>query len=124
MSHTGCSSEGMEAFVLRVIGDSMSPAFEDGHIIVVDPGYPLISNSYAVLVNKSEVLFGLYMRDEGGSRLEYLKPGETPIMLEDNFHLKGVVTQRNGRRRKDTVYFEYPLTSGETPPNKKDSLCR
>jgi len=116
MSHTGCSSEGTEAFVLRVIGDSMSPAFEDGHIIVVDPGYPLISNSYVVLVNKSEVLFGLYMHDENGSRLEYLKPGETPVMLEDGFHVKGVITQRNGRRHKDTVYFEYPLTPGEILP--------
>ncbi len=116
MSHTGCSSEGMEAFVLRVIGDSMSPAFEDGHIIVVDPGYPLLSNSYAVLVNKSEVLFGLYVRDKNGRRLEYLKPGEAPVILEDDFSVKGVVTQRNGRRRKDTVCFEYPLTSSETEP--------
>jgi len=113
MLQTGCSSEGAEAFVLRVIGDSMSPAFEDGHIIVVDPGYPLISNSYAVLINKSDVLFGLYVRDENGSRLEYLKPGEAPVMLEDGFRVKGVVTQRNGRRRKDTVYFEYPLASGQ-----------
>lgn len=111
MSESGCSSEGMEAFALRVIGDSMSPAFEDGHIIVVDPGYPLMSNSYAVLINKSEVLFGLYVQDENGSRLEYLKPGETPIMLEKDFMVKGVVTQRNGRRRKDTVYFEYPLSA-------------
>lgn len=115
MLQTGCSSEGAEAFVLRVIGDSMSPAFEDGHIIVVDPGYPLISNSYVVLVNKSEVLFGRYVDDENGCRLEYLQPGEAPVMLEDNFHVKGVVTQRNGPRRKDIVYFEYPLTSGQTP---------
>jgi len=85
MSESGCSSEGMEAFALRVIGDSMSPAFEDGHIIVVDPAYPLMSNSYAVLINKSEVLFGLYVSDENGSRLEYLKPGEAPVMLENNF---------------------------------------
>ncbi len=119
MSHTGCHSEGMEAFALRVIGDSMSPAFEDGHIIVVDPGYPLISDSYAVLINNSEVLFGLYVRDENGSRLEYLKPGEAPVVLEDNFHVKGVVTQRNGHRRKDTVYFEYPLATGQALPNTK-----
>jgi len=114
MSHTGCGSEGMEAFVLQVIGDSMSPAFEDGHIIVVDPGYPLTNRCYAVLINKSEVLFGLYVRDKNGSRLEYLKPGEASVILEDEFGVKGVVTQRNGRRRKDTVYFEYPLTPDQT----------
>jgi signal peptidase I len=109
MSQTGCSSEGMEAFALRVVGDSMSPVFEDGNIIVVDPGYPLMSNCYAVLVNKNEVLFGLYLCDEKGSRLEYLKVGEAPVMLEAGFGVKGIVTQRNARRRKDTVYFEYPL---------------
>jgi SOS-response transcriptional repressor LexA len=99
----------MEAFALRVIGDSMSPIFEDGHIIVVDPGCALVSNCYAVLVNKSEVLFGLYKHDENGRRLEYLNANEAPVMLEANFGVKGIVTQRNGRRRKDTVYFEYPL---------------
>lgn len=109
MSQSGCTSEGMEAFALRVIGDSMSPVFEDGHIIIVDPGCPLVSNCYAVLVNKSEVLFGLYVQDENGSRLEYLNSDEAPVMLEANFGVKGIVTQRNGRRRKDTVYFEYPL---------------
>jgi DNA polymerase V len=111
MSQTGCSSEGMEAFALRVIGDSMAPTFEDGHIIVVDPGYPLVSNCYAVLVNKGEVLFGLYRCDEKGSRLEYLKSGEPPVLLADGFGVKGIVTQRNARRRKDTVYFEYPLVA-------------
>ncbi len=111
MSQTGCSSEGMEAFALRVIGDSMSPVFEDGHIIIVDPGYPLMNNCYAVLINKSEIIFGLYVCDEKGTRLEYLKPGDTPVMLEDGFGVKGVVTQRNAKRRKDTVYFEYPLAA-------------
>jgi len=43
MEQTGCSSETTEPYALRVIGDSMSPEFEDGHIIVVDPGYPLIN---------------------------------------------------------------------------------
>jgi len=109
MSQAGCSSEGSEAFALRVIGDSMSPVFEDGNIIIVDPGYPLVSNSYAVLLNKSEVLFGLYVSDEKGNRLEYLKPGEAPVLLEDGFQVKGIITQRNTRRRKDTIYFEYPL---------------
>ena len=111
MSQTGCSSEGMEAFALRVIGDSMLPEFEDGHIIVVDPGYPLISGCYAVLVNNDEVLFGLYLCDEKGPRLEYLNPENESVPLAANFQVKGIVTQRNSRRRKDTKYFEYPLAS-------------
>lgn len=111
MSQSGCSSEGLEPFVLRVIGDSMSPVFEDGNIIVVDPGYTLISNTYAVLVNNEEVLFGHYLNDEKGCRLEYLNPNHPPVMLSENFSVKGIVTQRNTRRRKETVYFDYPLSS-------------
>lgn len=111
MSQSGCSSEGLEHFALRVIGDSMSPVFEDGNIIIVDPGYPLLNNCYAVLVNNEEVLFGLYRKDEKGSRLEYLHPDHPPVQLTENFSVKGIVTQRNARRRKDTVYFEHPLTA-------------
>ena len=43
MAQTGCSAEGQEPFALRVIGDSMAPEFLDGHIIVVDPGFPLFN---------------------------------------------------------------------------------
>jgi phage repressor protein C with HTH and peptisase S24 domain len=111
MSQSGCSSEGLEPFALRVIGDSMSPVFEDGNIIIVDPGYPLINDTYAVLVNNEEVLFGHYLKDENGCRLEYMHPDHPPVMLADNFSVKGIVTQRNARRRKDTVYFDYPLNS-------------
>lgn len=113
MSQTGCSSEGMEAFALRVIGDSMSPEFEDGHIIVVDPGYPLVSGCYAVLANSEGALFGLYVRDENGSRLEYLNPEHPPVVLDASYQVKGVVTQRNTRRRKDTKYYDYPLSPHE-----------
>ena len=31
-----CSAS--EPFALRVIGNDMSPEFEDGHVIIVDPG--------------------------------------------------------------------------------------
>lgn len=114
MPQSGCSSEGMEPFVLRVTGDSMSPEFEDGNIIVIDPGYPLLSGSYAVVVDKDEVFFGLYRKDENGSRIEYLNTELAPVALSPNFRVKGIVTQRNGRRRKDTKHYEYPL-KGEIP---------
>ena len=111
-TQAGCSADGMEPFVLRVIGDSMSPEFEDGHIIVVDPGYPLLSGCYAVVVNHEEALFGLYRNDESGCRIEYLNPMNEPVVLDANFQVKGIITQRNGRRRKDTKYYSYPLSEG------------
>ena len=110
MAQTGCSSEGMEAFALRVIGDSMSPEFEDGHIIIVDPGVPLQDGVFAVIENNGEILFGQYFEggpEQGECRIEYLKPGMTPVILAAGFRKKGVITQRNTRRRKDTKYYEY-----------------
>ncbi|MBL1277377.1 MAG: S24 family peptidase [Ectothiorhodospiraceae bacterium] len=113
MASTGCSSEGMEAYALRVIGDSMSPEFEDGNIIIVDPAFPLLDGVFAVVVNNEEVIFGQYFvggpgHDQPDCRIEYLKPGMEPVILSPGFQKKGVITQRNGRRRKDIKQYEYP----------------
>lgn len=110
MAQTGCSSEGMEAFALQVIGDSMSPEFEDGHIIIVDPGFPLLDGVFAVIDNNGEIIFGQYFEGgpgRGACRVEYLKPGMEPVILAAGFRKKGVITQRNARRRRDTKYYDY-----------------
>ena len=107
MSQTGCSSEGLEPFALRVIGDSMAPEFQDGNIIVVDPGFPLMNGVFAVVINGEEVLFGQYFQEDSGSWIRYLNPAFEPVALASDFVVKGVVTQRNGRKRKDMKRFEY-----------------
>jgi len=122
MQQTGCSAEGMEPFALRVMGESMAPEFQDGHIIVVDPGYPFFHGVYAVVKSGEEYHFGQYIKDETGHWIHYLNPDFPPIALAHNFEVKGVVTQRNGRRRKDMKRYDYtpdkkviPLT--ESPAN-------
>lgn len=110
MSQSGCSAEGMEPFALRVIGDSMAPEFLDGHIIVVDPGYPPMNGVFAVVENGNEVLFGRYRRDGAHCRLEYLNPTYEPVELVAGHRVKGVVTQRNARRRKDMKRYDYSFS--------------
>jgi SOS-response transcriptional repressor LexA len=110
MSQSGCSAEGMEPFALRVIGDSMTPEFQDGHIIVVDPGYPLMSGVFAVVENGHEVIFGQYFREGARCWIEYLNPAFAPVELAPEHQVKGVITQRNTRRRKDTKHYDYPLS--------------
>jgi DNA polymerase V len=109
MQEGGCSAEGMEPFALRVLGDSMLPEFEEGHIIVVDPGYPLVSGAFAVLDLEGEILFGQYIRRGAQQWLQYLNPAYGQRELTGPFRVKGVVTQRNTRRRKDTKHYDYPL---------------
>ena len=114
MSDTGCTSEGLEAYALRVIGDSMSPEFEDGHIIIVDPAFPLLNGVFAVVENNGEIIFGQYFEadaNHSSCRIEYLKADMEPVLLATNFRKKGVITQRNARRRKDTKYYDYSATT-------------
>ncbi len=40
--------EASEPFALRVIGDDMLPEFEDGNIVIVDPGGLVKSGCYVV----------------------------------------------------------------------------
>ena len=107
MAQTGCSAEGQEPFALRVIGDSMAPEFLDGHIIVVDPGFPLFNGVYAVIKNGEEVIFGQYFQEESGCWIRYQNPNFEPVALASGFEVKGVITQRNGRKRKDIKRYDY-----------------
>lgn len=104
---SGCSADGMEPFALRVIGNSMSPEFLDGHIIVVDPGFPLFDGVFTVIEFKGEVFFAQYFCREGRQWLEYLHPDFAPVELNGPFTAKGVVTQRNTRRRKEMKRYDY-----------------
>ena len=107
MSQTGCSAEGMEPFALRVIGNSMEPEFMDGHIIIVDPGFPLLNGAYAVIRNKGEFIFGQFFKEDSGSWIRYLNKEVEDVVLETDFEVKGVITQRNGRKRKDIKHYDY-----------------
>ena len=107
MSQTGCSAEGLEPFALRVIGNSMEPEFQDGNIIIVDPGFPLLDGVYAVVKNKDEFIFGQYFNENSQGWIRYLSPESEDVKLEANFEVKGVITQRNGRKRKDIKRYDY-----------------
>lgn len=109
MEQTGCSSETTEPYALRVIGDSMSPEFEDGHIIIIDPGYPLVNGAYAVIEQNSEYFFAQYKRRGSRQWLHHLNSNVADIELEEGYVLKGVIIQRSTHRRKDTKHYDYPM---------------
>ncbi len=109
MEQTGCSAETTEPYALRVIGNSMSPEFEDGHIIIVDPGYPLVNGAYVVVEQNSEYFFAQYKRRSSRQWLHHLNAHFDDIELEEGFTLKGVIIQRSTRRRKDTKHYDYPM---------------
>lgn len=107
MTSSGCSAEHTEPFALRVMGDSMSPEFEDGHIIIIDPGVPICHLAYAVIDYGGEILFGQYRVDEGRRWLCYLNEEHQPVELISSFETKGVVIQRSTGRRKELKHYNY-----------------
>lgn len=107
MKTSGCSAETTEPFALRVIGNSMSPEFEDGHIIIIDPAVPVCQEAFVVIDYGGEILFGQYRKDEGRQWLCYLSDEHESIELISSFDLKGVVIQRSTGRRKDLKHYTY-----------------
>lgn len=106
-STSGCSAETTEPYALRVMGDSMSPEFEDGHIIIIDPGVPVSHEAFTVVDYGGEILFGQYREDENRQWIVYLNPKHEPVELISNFDVKGVVIQRSTGRRKELKHYDY-----------------
>lgn len=105
MSEAGCSSL-PQPYALRVIGNSMAPEFNDGHIIIVDPNHPLMNRAFVVIKQQEEVYFGQYEENDNEKWLRYLSEEHEDIQL-NQFELLGVVTQRAGRRRKESKRYQY-----------------
>ncbi|MCI0505651.1 MAG: S24 family peptidase [Gammaproteobacteria bacterium] len=108
MNNSGCSAGTTEPFALRVIGDSMSPEFQDGNIIIIDPAVPAVHQAYVVIDYGGEILFGQYHVEEGRRWIHYLNPGYESVELVSTFEVKGVVIQRSTGRRKDLKHYSYP----------------
>ena len=100
-----CSAS--EPFALRVIGDDMAPEFEDGQIIVIDPGGLLKSGCYVVVRLGEDAIFRQLLIENGRYRLRALKAGLPEIQLEPGADtIVGVVSQRAGRRRREHKRYD------------------
>ena len=110
MKNSGCSAETTEPYALRVVGDSMKPEFDDGHIIIIDPGVPISHEAFVVLDYGGEILFGQYRVDEGRQWLSYLNLDHAPVELTSSFQVKGVIIQRSTGRRKELKHYDYSKT--------------
>jgi SOS-response transcriptional repressor LexA len=86
------------AFALTVFGDSMTPEFGDGDIIVVDPGKQAVNGSYIVAKNGDLATFKQLVYD--GSSV-FLKPLNDRYPIRDmtgiEFRIVGVVVEKRKR---------------------------
>ena len=99
------NSCGGEPFALRVIGDSMSPEFVDGAIIIIDPSGVVKDGSYVLARHEEEYVFRQLVFGEGVYFLKALQQGLEDIEIADLATLEGVIIQRGARRKADRKFY-------------------
>lgn len=105
MQESACS--GSESFVLRVLGTSMEPEFNEGEIIVIEPDGLLRDGAYVLAQHRGEWIFRQLCRNASGWRLHALNPAFSDIPLTDLSAVRGVIIQKSlpGRRRASKSYL-------------------
>lgn len=100
----GCAE--LEPFALRVLGDSMTPEFEEGHVIVVEPRLSAKHGAYVVAEHDGETVFRQLWIEEGRKFLKPLNAAYATVEITGGFRVRGVVVQRAGRRRSDRKRYD------------------
>ena len=96
-----------EPFALRVLGEDMLPEFEEGHIIVIDPGGAVRNECYVVANPNDEFIFRQLFIDGDQYVLRATQPGFEEIQLPNGIKdIVGVVSQRSGRRRSEHKRYD------------------
>ncbi len=105
MADSNCS--GNEIVALMVLGDSMTPEFNEGEILVIELGRPPRDGSFVIAeVAKEDYIFRQLNRDEkGGWQLHALNPAYSDTAIASLDCLKGVVTHKRHPRSRKTVKF-------------------
>ena len=92
---------GSEPFALRVLGDSMAPEFNDGAIIIVEPGTAIEDGCYVVAQHDGEYLLRQLVDNSESWSLKPLNGRYDTVDITGLESIKGRVIQRCGRRRRD-----------------------
>ena len=96
-----------EPFALRVLGDEMLPEFEEGHIIIIDPGGKVRDGCFVVAKTNGEFIFRQLFIEDNRYILRAMQPGYEEIALPGGLaDIVGVVSQRSGRRRSQHKRYD------------------
>ncbi len=99
---------GAESFALRVLGDSMQPEFDDGDVVIIEPGG--LATDGAFVLAQSGGGWGLRLLRRDGDRwlLSMLNSTEPAEPIADLAPVRGVVIQKSkpGRRRAGKRYVD------------------
>lgn len=104
LEESACS--GSEAFALRVLGTSMEPEFNEGEIIIIEPGGLLRDGAYVLAQHQGEWIFRQLRKEGAGWTLRALNPAFPDLPLPDLAAVRGVIIQKAlpGRRKASKRY--------------------
>ena len=106
MSFSGSGCAESEPYALRVLGDSMLPEFEEGTVIVIDPAGAIKDGSYVIAVHNDEYIFRQLRIQDQRYYLQPLNDLYDTVEISGPENIKGVVSQKAGRRRKEHKRYD------------------
>lgn len=103
----GGSCAEAEPFALQVTDDSMEPEFAAGCIIIIDPSTVIRDGSYVFAKDlKDAYIFRRLRIVDGNYYLEPLNPAYDTFQIKGMSQIKGVITQRAGKRRSYHKWYD------------------
>ncbi len=100
----GCSAA--EPYALRVLGDSMEPEFEEGNIIIVDPGTSATNESYVVIDYDNDTTLRQMIFEGEQKILRALHEDYPDVLIAGEYRVRGVVIQRSNGRRSSIKHYD------------------
>ena len=107
-----CSTNS-EPYALQNIGNMMSPEFSENSIIIVDPGMPIHNEAYVIIDFNDELYFRQYVIENNKQLLRCLNSSYDDIELNNDFEVRGCITQQKQRRQKSLHYYLLDKYNGE-----------
>lgn len=103
----GAGCEDKEPYVLMVLGDSMEPEFQEGDVVVIEPGANYRDGSYVIAYHNEEYIFRQLKVSKDRLYLMPLNPNYVTEQLSGPEAIKGVITQkkRPGNRKARKNYY-------------------
>jgi len=88
----GCEEK--EPYALMVMGDSMAPEFNEGDVIVIEPGASFHDGSYVIAWHNNEYIFRQLRVSKDRYYLMPLNPKYVSEQLDGPEVIRGVITQK------------------------------
>lgn len=107
-----CSTNS-EPYALQNLSDMMSPEFSENCIIIVDPGMPIHNKAYAIIDFNDELYFRQFVTENGMHIMRCLNSSYDDIVLNNDFEVRGCITQQKQRKQKSLHYYLLDQESGE-----------